>query len=732
VSSAPRTTPNSSGSLQPLEAASSVIPAGAFADLDESLSQSIEQPMQEAASAPASQSNPNAHPAQQYLTALFEKTDTVCLTFIHSTKTYASGGAVTENVFLPLSEVITNRGIKRLKERNRDWHIYVSMAPFKPDSKNRTKSNIAEVRHVFIDADENGDAILVAVRASVADAEIPAPTVIVQSSPHKYQFVWNVSGLTIPQQEALNRTLQHKFGTDAQAVDAARVLRIAGFRNIKSKYGDPKPVAKIVEYNEPPSVGLTIRDFKIPMTSEPENVIYLVASDAAVQQSIEFLEAAMDAASVSYTRKPWDGSGGAYKFLVALCPWRENHENGGQSDAMAIVQPSGAYGFKCLHDHCSEKGWDEFRAHLESLAGRKLPFGTKAEVPPKCQPDESGLVFHLPAVTNQSAFDFVLAPAEGQTDGWFPLGALSLIGASSGGTKTTLMYDMSIKQRMKLMFLGHATFGRPFLTTGVDRGTDSHERTMKRMRLSPEALPFKPISPILHDIAAAQAILNIIEEQNPLPEIAFIEGVDLMVTKPSDMLCVSAFTHALSQIARRYHIAIIGSGGAPKMKENNKYTLARDCFFGSVAWGRTTETLLTLSEIKKKGRRRLHVELRNAPDEDFTLEFQDGLLVPVKDEPNESGITDDSQLDIAWYKERARLAKTDPMKRWWTVLDFHRGRGISESTALRRVKHDHAKGHINEKPGKKVGRGGTHLYSWEESESNPIWRQERDEQKDAF
>jgi hypothetical protein len=316
----------------------------------------------------------SVHPAKQYLNALFEKNDIVCLTFIHGTKTYASGGAVTENVFLPLSKVTTDAGIKRLTERNKEWHIYVSMAPFKPNSQNRTKANIAEVRHVFIDADENGDAVLAAVRASVAAGDIPAPTIVVQSSPHKYQCVWNVAGFTVPEQEALNRTLQQKFGTDAQAVDAARVLRIAGFCNIKPRYSDPKPVAEIVEYNEPPFLETTIDDFNIPLTAEPDNTVYPAASDAVVQQSIECLEAAMDAASVSYVRKPWDGSGGAYKFSLALCPWRALHENGGQSDAIAIVQPSGAFGFKCLHSHCSSKGWNEFRAHLESLAGHKLPF----------------------------------------------------------------------------------------------------------------------------------------------------------------------------------------------------------------------------------------------------------------------------------------------------------------------------------------------------------------------
>jgi hypothetical protein len=348
-----------------------------------------------------SSKNLTTHPAVQYLKALFNDHDWICLTFIHATKKYKSGGAVTENIFWPMADVVTDEKIAMMTRVNDEFHVFVSMAPFKGDSKNRTKANIAEARHVFVDADENGDAVLAAVRASVAECEIPAPTIVVQSSPHKYQFIWSVVGFTVAEAEAMNRTLQQKFNTDPQAVDAARVLRIAGFRNLKPKYGDSKPVAEIIEYNEPPFWGLTIHDFNIPMTVAPDNTVHPIASDAVVQQSIDFLEAAMNEASVSYTRKVWEGSGGAYKFLLALCPWRESHETGGVSDAMAIVQPSGAYGFKCLHAHCANKNWKDFRTHLESLAGHKLTFTSNGK--PKTSEESSIAVMDEPEETAETA-----------------------------------------------------------------------------------------------------------------------------------------------------------------------------------------------------------------------------------------------------------------------------------------------------------------------------------------
>ena len=324
------------------------------------------------------------HPAVQYLTALFEPEDVLCLTFISGTKTYSHGGAVTENKFVPMANVITEAGIKRLTQRNAEDHVYVSMATFKPESKNRTKANIAKAAHVFIEADENGEAVLAAVRTSVAAGEVPAPTIILESSPGKFQFIWNVDGFDVPLQEAMNKTLQQRFGTDPQSVDAARVLRIAGFKNIKAKYADPKPIATVIEHNKS-FMPLEPGDFTIPLAVEPDDPSkYVAVDDEIVKQKIELLRAAMEAAAVGHAPlEPWAGSGGAFKFVLNVCPWSDTHTNGNLSDAMAFVQPNGAYGFKCLHAHCADKEWENFRAYLEKLAGRKLQFAVK---PPKPTP----------------------------------------------------------------------------------------------------------------------------------------------------------------------------------------------------------------------------------------------------------------------------------------------------------------------------------------------------------
>jgi hypothetical protein len=314
------------------------------------------------------------HPAVEYFRALFEESDTLCLTFIHTQKTFKNRMPLTVNKFVPFEKVISDAGIKSLMKHNETEHVYVSMATFKPGSTKRVKDNIARVAHVFVEADENGPAVLDAIHASVAANEVPPPTVIVESSPNKFQAIWSVENFTLEQQVALNKTLQMKWGTDPASVDAARVLRVAGFRNLKEKYGDVKPVARIIEHNrsflphEP-------CDFNVPLTVMPATV-HAKAEDSEVQQAIELLLAALDAAQVPHGNvEPWSG---AFKILPQECPWADAHTNGMRGDAMVGVQPSGKFFFRCLHGHCMGKDWRAYRAFLEQRAGRKLKFKVKA------------------------------------------------------------------------------------------------------------------------------------------------------------------------------------------------------------------------------------------------------------------------------------------------------------------------------------------------------------------
>jgi hypothetical protein len=132
------------------------------------------------------------------------------------------------------------------------------------------------------------------------------------------------------------------------------------------------------------------------------------------------------------------------------------------------------------------------------------------------------------------------------------------------------------------------------------------------MRLCVDAIPFKPLSPAF-DLAAAQEIVDLIEQTIPLPEIVFVEGVDMLVTNIKDIRVVTSFMHELQKITQHYHVTLIGSLGSPKTKQGQGYIAKRDNLLGSVGWGRTAETIMNLQFPKSddaSGRRELYVLLR--------------------------------------------------------------------------------------------------------------------------
>lgn len=312
------------------------------------------------------------HPAVHYFRALYESGDILCITTISSTETFKNGMPLTLNKFVPYEKVISDAGIKRLTKLNETCHIYTSMCSFKPGTKKRTKDCVERVAHCFIEADDNGPAVLDAVHASAAAGELPLPNVVLESSPGKVQCIWNISRFSLEHQAALNKALQIKFGTDPASVDSTRILRVAGFKNLKPAY-NPKPIAKILEHNrsflphEP-------EDFLIPLTV-PTPSAHAKADDADVQAAIELLLAALDAAQVPHENvEPWSG---AYKILPQTCPWNAAHTNGMAGDCMCGVQGSGRFFFRCLHSHCADKTWKDYRKFLEQRAGRKLRFKVK-------------------------------------------------------------------------------------------------------------------------------------------------------------------------------------------------------------------------------------------------------------------------------------------------------------------------------------------------------------------
>jgi len=132
--------------------------------------------------------------------------------------------------------------------------IFLGMNPIKDGAYSRTKGDIKDIRHVYLDLDRKGDEALQAIRNS---SEVPAPNFVLDTSPDKHQVVWKVSGFSQDEAESLLHNLANKFGGDLAATDSTRVLRLPGFANRKL------PEEFIVQARQESDAIYTLRDFAI-------------------------------------------------------------------------------------------------------------------------------------------------------------------------------------------------------------------------------------------------------------------------------------------------------------------------------------------------------------------------------------------------------------------------------------------------------------------------------------
>jgi hypothetical protein len=172
----------------------------------------------------------------EFLRSAFRPDDWIAMLL----KSHETGG--TAQRVGPLSLITNPKFQAWLRAQNaRRFSVFVSMNTIRPQRKARTRDAIAEIRHVFLDADRDGPAVLATIAAR---RDVPPPSCVLHSSPNRLHVLWRVSGFTKEGVEALQKQLAAELGTDKVATSCAQVTRLPGFFNHKYR---PAPMV-IAEY----------------------------------------------------------------------------------------------------------------------------------------------------------------------------------------------------------------------------------------------------------------------------------------------------------------------------------------------------------------------------------------------------------------------------------------------------------------------------------------------------
>ena len=158
-------------------------------------------------------------------------------------------------------------------------NAYLSVNALLPEATGRTRAQVQTIRHVYLDIDQDGPAVLAKI---LSDPRIPQPNYVLNTSPGKFQTLWKVEEFTLEQAERLQRAMAAEFGSDQAVVDSARVLRIPNFYN--QKYDPPHQVTaeKLSDQTYKPS------NFQINPKLQPDQELHScpagqAASHAGVQ-----------------------------------------------------------------------------------------------------------------------------------------------------------------------------------------------------------------------------------------------------------------------------------------------------------------------------------------------------------------------------------------------------------------------------------------------------------------
>jgi len=192
---------------------------------------------------------PRSLTASEYVRALFEPTDNAAILV----RNRGTGNTVQR---ITKAETIASPEFQAwLAARSAAGSdVFVGMNPIKDGAYSRTKENLKDIRHVYLDLDKKGHEALESIRNST---EVPPPNFVLDTSPGKHQVVWKVSGFSQDEADSLLHNLANQFAGDLAATDSTRVLRLPGFANRKLSE------EFIVQARQESDAVYTVRDFTI-------------------------------------------------------------------------------------------------------------------------------------------------------------------------------------------------------------------------------------------------------------------------------------------------------------------------------------------------------------------------------------------------------------------------------------------------------------------------------------
>lgn len=159
---------------------------------------------------------------------------------------------------------------------------------------------------------------------------------------------------------------------DIANYNASRVCKAYGSWARKGEHSEERPWRRSAIVESPETGAVPVELMKAVGAAYRGVPPVLAAPVADTSNALENLVAFLECYDVEVHGKPRTIPNG-YRIAIT-CPWQHEHSGDSPGDSVVSCNELG-YGFKCLHGHCAERHWREFRAELERrFPDRKFSF----------------------------------------------------------------------------------------------------------------------------------------------------------------------------------------------------------------------------------------------------------------------------------------------------------------------------------------------------------------------
>lgn len=221
-------------------------------------------------------------------------------------------------------------------------------------------------------------------------------------------------------------------------------------------------------------------------------------------------------------------------------------------------------------------------------------------------------------------------PDEEDSEGLFPPG-VSVVGGPSGAGKTTWIIQFFLAWAKGYKVFGRTVCPKKFQFVTFDRRKGSLRRSLRRMRLSENIFPRKPMSP--PDGTPLKQVIEKLWKNDPTSKdvrVFVVEGIDMNIPKFGDAGDIKKYLAELQAFCEQHTLWIIGTMGSPKAKPGEQYAAPRERLLGTTVWGRMIETIVFIQPQEAEDPdtiRELHLLPRDGKSEKYEFQFEGGRLV---------------------------------------------------------------------------------------------------------